>query len=458
MKKNLIFFGFLILALIHLLVLKTITFTAWPEMFSYPYLINKDFLIYHDFAHPYAPLLTFMLAFYYKLFGMGLFTHQIFVWSLILINDLLIFITSRKILKRYFSLAPVTIYVFLQPIFEGNMLWFDLATVPFIVSSYLVCLYIKQIPRRLFWIGFLLALALLTKQQAVILAALIFLTLLFSKETRGKIHYFILGGFIPVFFMFLILLSAWIFDDYIFWTLIFPLYWLPKFPGYVDMPSTKNIILVLMSFGLPFLYVAKNPFKMDFFQRIILVSVIATVLMAFPRFSYFHLQPAIAAMVILLAIILKQQKKIAAFFLAGSLLSGVWLWKDYRPFIGVNQARFYDKADLEFAEFVKQNTTPDDRVYFLGPHSLSYVLADRVPSIPWIDNYVWHFEIPGMQQKQIAGLEREENIVIFKQPYQKGLWYQLGVYKPKQIEEYINNKFQKVNAYKNGVEVWKKKD
>ena len=458
MKNPLVLMGFAAIALIHLLILKSITFTAWPEMFSYPYLLNNGFLIYKDIAHPYVPLLSFILAFYYKIFGTTLLSHQIFTWGLILVNDLLIFLVAQKFLKKTLTLVPVLIYAFLQPIFEGNMLWFDLATTPFILGSFISFLYLKNEKQKLFWFGLLLALALLIKQQAIVLVGLIFLVLLFSKETRKNVLYFIIGGLIPVTFIFLLLTLQGVFKDYIFWTLEFPLVWLPKFPGYTDTPTNKNILMLFLLFGLPVFYLMKNFLKISIFQRIILVSIVATVIMAFPRFSYFHLQPAVAVLIIFYTTILKDSKRTATIFLLITLFYGITLWKDYRPFMGVETARFYDNEELELAGFIKNNTTPEDKIYFLGPHSMLYILSNHLPPKPWIENFVWHFEIPTLQEKQIAGFEKEKNLVIFKQGPIDGNWYDLGTYQPKKINDYISQKFEIVNKDKSGIEVWKRKN
>lgn len=457
MRNIFLSLGLLGVLILHFIILKNITFTAWPEMFSYPYLVNNSYLIYKDFAHPYVPLLTFILAFYYKAAGMNLLTHQYFTWGLILFNDFLIFLICLKILKKSFSLFPVIVYVFLQPIFEGNMLWFDLGTTPFILGFFAVFLYIKDLGRRLFWAGFLLALALLIKQQVIVLVVLISFIIIALKENRKYFQIYLTGLFIPVFFSVLILATLKVLKDYFFWTLEFPLVWLPKFPGYAQIPGKKDIFLLVVLFGLPLIFLISKYRKVSAFTKFLTVSIFASIFMAFPRFSYFHLQPALAVIVVFYALILKDFKKIAPVFILVPVLAGLYLWKDYRPFIGVEDARFYDNQDLELASFVKANSTVEDRIYFIGPHSLLFSLSDRLPSHPWIENYVWHFEIPGLQENQVEGFKREENLVIFKQGFASGNWYDLGVYQPKKILEYINQDFDMIEKNADGVEVWKRK-
>lgn len=456
MKNISLILGLLWVLILHFIILRNITFTAWPEMFSYPYLVNNSYLIYKDFAHPYVPLLTFILAFYYKAVGMNLMTHQYFTWGLILINDFLIFLISHKILTKGYVLLPLTIYVFLQPIFEGNMLWFDLGTTPFILGFFAVFLYIKDLGRRLFWAGFLLALALLIKQQVIVLVVLISFIIIALKENRKYFQIYLTGFFIPVFFSLLILATLKVLKDYFFWTLEFPLVWLPKFPGYSQIPGKKDVFFLVILFGLPLFFLISRYQKISKLAKFLLVSIFATIIMSFPRFSYFHLQPALAVIVVFYAVILKDFKKIAPVFILVPVLTGIYLWKDYRPFSGVENARFYDKEDLELASFIKANSRVEDRIYFIGPHSLLFSLSNRLPSRPWIENYVWHFEIPGLQEKQIEGFKREENLVIFRQGFASGNWYDLGVYKPVKIIEYIDQNLKLVNKDKSGLQVWKK--
>jgi len=130
MKKvlYLILFGLLGIHLFFLIILR---FTAWPEMVSYPYLLNNGFKLYTDFIHPYPPALTLALAGIYKTFGYNLQALKVFTWLIILANDILIFAIVKKLTKdSLFAFVSVGFYVIFQPLLEGNQLWFDLAIVP----------------------------------------------------------------------------------------------------------------------------------------------------------------------------------------------------------------------------------------------------------------------------------------------------------------------------------------
>ena len=98
MKKSYLFLCLLLG--FHLLILSRLQFTAWPEMISFPYLINHGFVTYRDMVHAYPPLLVNLLAVCYKLFGYNLWVLKMFGWISILFSDLFFFKIIRKITKN----------------------------------------------------------------------------------------------------------------------------------------------------------------------------------------------------------------------------------------------------------------------------------------------------------------------------------------------------------------------
>ena len=215
-----------ILIIVHILILTQLQFTAWPEMFSYSYLINNDFLLYKDIGLPYQPFLPLALAGIFKIFGFELFVLKAVTWLVILSIDLLIFITSIKIIGRKFlSLLPLGIYILIQPLTSGNMLWFDLGLTPFILLSLLSLVFLKDF-KQWFFCGLFLSVAIFIKQQA----ALIFIPLivyLVLKERKNILSFF-LGALIPSLFVagYVSMNNLW--RDYFFWTFscLFSPFWI----------------------------------------------------------------------------------------------------------------------------------------------------------------------------------------------------------------------------------------
>lgn len=420
----------IIVLLFHIYLLLYTGFTAWPEIFSYPYLFDKGFLLYKDIAHVYQPLLTLALFVLFKLLGYKLLVLKVFTWAIILLNDLLIY----KILKSYIlnhksALAAVFIYALIQVFFEGNMLWFDLAATPLILL-----LLIASLNTNYLLMGIFLALCVLIKQQTVLLTIPVLFILV---KNRGSWLKVLLGGLIPTLPVLVWIYTTGAFKDYIFWALTFPTQWLPKFASYPALP-TINQWLVIVLLSIPLL-------KSNWTFRLFFLALLTA---AFPRFSYFHLQPALVIYAVILGHLLVH-RYLRIWLLILSVGTAALLIKP--QYI---QDRFWDVAQAkELQKLVK----PNEKVFLLGPHSLLYVLANRIPPKPWIDNYVWHFEIDGMQKLQIEAWEKDPPIYILRTKPMPGAWDALGVYQPQEIIKYMEMNYNNTGLISNNVEVWQRK-
>jgi len=437
----------LVLLGLHLFVLTKVQFTAWPEMFSFPYMVNKGLLIYRDFHHAYQPLLTIILSFVYKIFGYKLLVLQIFTWALILISDILIFTISLNLFGRKLtSLIPVAAFVILQPFFEGNMLWFDLATVPLILFS-IWFLFRKN----WFWAGFFIALGILIKQQVGLLLLGYFVYIWLKKVKFKDFLYFAIGGTLPVVVTFILLFVNGIFNDYLLWTFTFPLKYLPKIPGYPTWPTLKQD-LTLAVLASPFLLLVRKKYRTP--ESLFLVVIfLAAITSSLPRFSYFHLQPMLAIYVILLGMITVPQNRL--YLLIVPALVFLYVLKQNLIYFGI-PPRFYNKDAESLAKIVRSEIKKNEKVYLLGSNSLIYILSDTVPPKPWIENYVWHFEIPGMQAKLTTGWEKDPPRAIFWSDPTAGNWFDVGTYQPKEITEWIRKNYIKRKEVSPGLWVWKK--
>lgn len=428
---------------IHILILSNIQFTAWPEMFSFPYMIDRGFLIYKDFHHIYQPLLTYVLLFTYKVFGFHIFTLKTFTYILIALTDLMLYLNIKKITKKkLLSLFVLGLYVLLQPIFDGNMLWFDIAvTLPILVSIYLLDI-------NLFLSGFLIAIAFLIKQQAILIGLPIFIYLLATKTKFEDIKKFLLGCLTPVMVLLLMLAKYNLFVDYIFWTFEFPIIHLPRIAGYSISPTFKELI-ILGTMILSLLIGAVTNYKKLNSKFYLLISILFfLILSAFPRFSLFHLQPALAVFVVTVGYLLNLNKK----YFVLLFLPVLFLWK--AVILNPNKDdRFYTQSDVNMANQVKKRVG-DNKVYLLGPSSIEYVLSNTIPPKPWIENYVWHFETPNMQERLIEGWKINSPEYIYWSIPQNGNWYDLGTYQPKEVVKYIIDNYKKIDQ-QDDVEIWK---
>src|SRR5258708_3483596 len=133
-----IYFILFLLLSIHLIILSRLQFTVWPEMVSFPYLINHGFILYKDAIHAYPPLLVLVLAILNTIFGYGPWILKGFAWTFLLVNDVLIFLIIKKFTKKNnLAFVGLVFYIFTEPFLEGNMVWPDIVIVtPLLFSFY----------------------------------------------------------------------------------------------------------------------------------------------------------------------------------------------------------------------------------------------------------------------------------------------------------------------------------
>lgn len=439
----------------HLLILIWLRFTAWPEMFSYPYLLNNGFNLYKDIALPYQPVLVLILSALYKIFGYQLLLLKIFTWGLILSFDVILFFIAQKVIgKNWKSLIPPLIYLLIQPFMDGDMLWFDLATVPFLGLAVLSHIYLNGF-KKLFFLGLFLSLAFFTKQQLGVVIVFITIYLFIKERSFFKIYPLLLGFLTPAFFIavYISLFNNW--SSFLFWTVEVPLVWYPKFPGYTHLPSFDDLfklILLTLPAGLLFSRLKKGNDQL----WLVLLIFLGSLITSFPRFEFFRLQPSVAVFCLMMAFLIPK-KWFLSLLIFLPVLWVVWTLPKFKS-VDLYQARFYENSDFKTAELIDQNSNVSDRIYLLGPHSLNYVLANRLPSKPWVDNYVWYMEIPGVQQSVLSGFNSYNPKEIFWVGPKDGNWFDLGTYQPAQISAYIEQHYQFSKMIDGGIGLWIRKD
>ena len=441
----------IILIVIHIFLLSNLQFTAWPEMLSFSYMIDNGFVIYKDFHHVYQPLLTFTLLSFFKIFGFNIISLKTFTYILIALTDLFVFLNVKKLTdkqslplrgKNNLSIFTLSLYVLLQPIFDGNMLWYDIAVIlPVLISIY-------YIDVNLFVSGFFIAIAFLTKQQAILIGLPIFIYLLISKIKFKDIIKFGYGCITPIIFLVLFLYKFDLFPDYLFWTFEFPLIHLPNIDGYAVSPNSRELVILGMMVVSLIVGIITNYKKLNSKFYLLLSILFFLILSAFPRFSLFHLQPALAIYVLIIGYLFSLRNKYFILLLIPVFL----MWKNVLV-TAKYEDRFYTQSDVNTASEIK-NRSKDSQIYLLGPSSIEYVLSSTVPPKPWIENYVWHFEMPGMQEKMIEGWKVAPPQYIYWSIPQSGNWYDLGTYQPKEVVKYIKDNYQKIDQQEN-IEIWK---
>lgn len=445
-----------LLLIFHLSLLSQLIFTAWPEMLSYPYLYSQGFTLYKDFIMPYPPGLILLLGVVFNYFGFNPMVLKNLTWFLILIVDVSLFYLLKEVTKNSkTSLLFLFIFIILQSLLDGNMLWFDFALViPLLLSLWF------GLKKNFFLVGLFLMLAILIKQTAVVYI-LGFLGLLWILgEKRIQETLITIGGgtvlMVPL-IIYLILTDSLI--PFWNWTIFYPLTEWSKFPGYVQMTLNLKQIIFLLILIFPVAGVFFN-FPRILKEKkipILLIFIVSALIAIYPRFSYFHLQPVLPFLILLAAeIYILLKPKIKVIYISLVLMTLATISFFVGPDVWGQRIRFYDIEDQEMIADVKLTATGEREIFLQGLYSSIYVFSGTIPPKNWSDNFGWYLEIPGVQEWVLQGFEEEPpNTIFWRQP-QDGRWYDLGTYQPQKMTEYIKRNYHKTGNIKPGIDVWQR--
>jgi len=334
--------------------------------------------------------------------------------------------------------------------FSVNGLWFDLIQTPIILISfyYFFKFVMSKRPRHedLFFSIFFLTIAFFIKQQVIwlpfwFLAVLVFK---FGKKTVNILSenfYFVIPLLILLVFQLILFWQKGTLADFLYWNYYFPFLKASKMPGYILFPTVRELMIVAALFLIFMPVLIKKKFNVNF---IILTSFIM-ILFAYPRFDYFHLVPSLSILSISFGENFKtvlKSKILAKSVFAVSLIFLIAFTARYFTKNWTKETRFFEENIIAPANFLKRVVPISEPIYIQNGPDQMLVLSDRIPVRPWVDEFPWYLEIPGLQEKVIEGIkEQNPKFIIFK-PYDKGSKYELGVYRPKEIADYLDENYQ----------------
>lgn len=429
------FIVLLLLFLIHFLLLINLKFTAWPEMLAYPYLLQKGFHFYRDIVHPYLPLLPYAILAFSRVFGLSVLTIQGITYAIIFINDLILWFIVNMWFKRRFAIFLLMFYIVLQLLMDGNGLWFDLAASPMILAA--MYMFWNYLVNKDYWIypsGLILGVAFLVKQTVVVFIIFELLFLIFTRRFKELILY-ALVTLLPLMSLFLFFIPKQLID----WGVVFPLFAASRLPGYILLPTLKQLVVVILVLSpLVIMWKTKEP-------RLWL-SVIWTVLaltFIFPRFDYFHLQPLLPFLVLTLGFIITKSQKIQWFniylslylIIVGGLFIRYFMINFHQP------PRFFNSKHYDKANQLSQKLPHSQPIFFYNTSANYFITANLTPAKPWVDTFPWYLEIQGMQERIVASLEEMRVEWVVATDFTPGNRFSLGSYRPQKINEYIQQNF-----------------
>src|SRR3989338_6212911 len=258
---------------IHILILTQLRFEVWPEMMVMPYLMKNGFELYRDMIVPWTPGLMWILSGWFWLTGLTVWNLKVLTWLIIISTDILIYFIAVKRWGKIAGIISLTSFLLLQPLFDGNGLWFDLSVVPLLLLAF-------HFNNPLF-----LAPAFLIKQSVV------WFFPLFWKQWK-RLVMGITGtiGLSMVWFW-----SKGALSDYWFWAYDFTFRLFPRMPGHLDLGNWRLWALALAPFVLiGVIRITSGIRRIVMIEKEPLVWAGLAILFTLPRFGLFHFQPAIA--------------------------------------------------------------------------------------------------------------------------------------------------------------------
>src|SRR3990167_6156125 len=251
-------YWFLFLApLLHFLASLSFPFVYWPEMLNWPLILSAGWLPYKDFTTIHTPLLPYILTLFYSIFGFEILSLRLFAAGMLALTSFLLgFLIFTTTKNKWLTVVSAFVYIYLTFAFEGNTVWFESALAPiFLLSFILMKKTLEEAEsKNFFYLGGLLAVALLIKQTSLYLLpvyALFFLYLFFRRKlTLQRVTLFIApaASLLLLFAFYLHSLDLW--PHFYRWAVEF-VFLLPSLstadvPPDLLLPSKKQLLLILL--------------------------------------------------------------------------------------------------------------------------------------------------------------------------------------------------------------------
>jgi len=447
--KSKLYLVTIIFSVIQLFVLSKIEFTAWPEMNLWPYLILKGWLPYKDFAIVHTPFLIFLLSFFNKIFGVGISQLKYFTWSYIIFSNLTLFFVVKKLFNEKKALLALFMYIPLLIFFYGNGLWFDLALAPL---GLLIYFFLTQ--KKYLFAGIFFFLAIFTKQTAIWFTIPILFQILGShgfsvKKAWPAIDYLALGLLTPTL---ITLLTFWIFKflpDFSFWAIKFGVFYLPHAIGQIHFPGLRELAVSFVPFLFLAFYIYKSKKKANWS---LVIWTIIGVLGAYPRWEWFHYQPSLPFLALIISITFFESEDKAfkyiwfSLFVLFTVASGRFIYRNW----GL-ETRFYNDQTKKVVSEVKGKVKSNDKIQVINYWDNIYPLTDTLPSFkPWIPYLSWYLKYSSIEKRYIYEIIANKPLLIVQGKFEE---VSPNSYEISQVKSFINHFYQPINTIEEKVDI-----
>lgn len=441
----------------HAFVLTRLIYFPYPELFIYPYLVNRGLAPYSQILDQHFPGLMFLPV---NLNNLGMTTPEAArVWSMsivIIIQVMLFFIGSKILRGKLRALSVNILFLAWQPFFEGWVLWID-SFLPLLLLPAFYALYQGDRDNRrdkadkwFFCSGLFLGLGIVFKQVLIPLVIFAAIYILWKKRNLRVMLIFLSGLFFPIALMFIYLVSIGVLKDFWYWTVVFNLTTFAQF-GRGDGPTLAHFFRVLLVFGLPFLIIRK--IKLAEVQ-ILLIFLIGTLIGLSTRFDFVHLQPALPFALLATVFGLRSQTwsgrlgglgklgRLGIAILYGLILVR-WLVIFYQGHLG-NRVISFDSTTLNIAAKIRDYTSPGEKIFVYGGQPHLYQMSATLPAGNiFVFQFPWFLKVA--EARILEGIKVDKpNIIVSDRT--------TTIEKAKitdfagSIDEYINQNYQKIDS------------
>ncbi|OGE29007.1 hypothetical protein A2867_03535 [Candidatus Daviesbacteria bacterium RIFCSPHIGHO2_01_FULL_40_11] len=436
-RKNLVYLILGAIILVHALILTKLIYFPYPELFIYPYLTNQGLKPYGQILDQHFPGLMFLPI---NLDNLGMTTPEVArIWSIsiVVIVQVMLFITGSFILKSKFKALLVnTLFLVWQPFFEGWVLWID-SFLPLLLlpSFYALC-------RRWFLAtGLLLGAAIVFKQTIIPLAVFAWIYIFWQQKSLKTSLKFLAGVFIPVGLMFSYLISIGVFWDFWYWTVTFNLTTYAEF-GRGTGPTLAHFTRVLLVFGLAFLVIRKIKLPK---AQILLIFLIGVLLGLSTRFDFVHFQPSLPFAILATVYVLDGLGRLGRFGIISlyGVITVWWLIVFYKGHLG-DRVISFDSTTYELAAKVRNYTLPGEKIFVYGGAPHLYQMSATLPAGNiFVFQFPWFLKVA--EGRILEGIIRDRPNIIVSDRVVK-IEGQTIVEFAKDIDQYINQNYQKIDS------------
>lgn len=450
--------GLAIIIGLHLFLLSKLIFFPYPEMFIYSYLTKAGLLPYKQIMDQHFPGLLFLPINFATL---GMVTPQIarfWHFGVVAFTQILLFLIAKKMFRSgRFALLANFLYLVWQPYFEGYVLWIDSFIPLMLLPAFYFLLEFKRKSgsRQLFLAGLFLGLALIFKQVVLPLIALILVLKLLDTKEFIKTLPLIFGVATPIAVMVFYIIRIGVWNDFIYWTVTFNLTTFAqmgrKYPGLFELIKTVPIFgFAIMALVFSFFGINKSKLlnKDHPYQAVLSLFFLGSLIFAYARFDYIHLQPALPfAILLLVYLAIKIPKRYLLPIITVYLMaSSYFLIPFYKMHVG-DRILFFGEFERQVSKKVLQYVDPGKSVFAMGttPH-LYQMTATLPPGRVFVFQFPW-FMVKA-ENRILSGIISDPPVVIVRDKTAATGGKNLVSFMPN-INKFVNDNYKVVEMLDN---------